>query len=180
MKFIWAILVVCMFNSVAYANDNYPDIKWGTTFDIGAGVHVKSAYVLNKRQKQIVRETYTLTEQKFFKYWDINREECRMNHLTVIVVKSHHELDDREKFPEETAYADKPGEGNNIIFGRYYTYLDKLFIVPVFTKTYFWRANFSHEVVHYLFDECGIKFKNLNEEHLIISDFLEVHRTIFY
>jgi len=180
MRRLWIILALCIFGGTSHAKDNYPNLVWGTTFNINPNVRVKSAKVLTKHQQRIMRDTYTTTEQKFFKYWDIDRNMCRLNPLEVVVVKSHHELNDREKFPDETAYADKPGEGNNIIFGRYYVYLDKLFIIPVLPQKYFWRANFSHEVLHYLFDECGVEFESLEEEHAIISDFLEVHRDVFY
>jgi len=180
MKYLWAAFIMMFISSSGHARDNYPDVEWGSQFFITTNVNVSSVHKLNKRQKKIVKNTYKQTEAKFFQYWDIDREKCRLGPLTIIIVKGHKELDSKKNFPNENTYADKPGEGGDIIFGRYYSYTNKLFIVPVNTGLYYWRANFSHEVVHYLFDECDIKFDSLEKEHVAIDMFLRDHRHLFY
>lgn len=180
-KLIFILLALMMPHSVG-ARDNYDksNIEWKTEFTIDTHVNVKSANLLGAKHIRLIHETYELAETKFLKFWRLEHNECRFKPLEVRIVKSDKELDNKLYFPDEDEYADKPGEGLEIIFGRYYTISNTLYIVPPYISKYYWRKNFVHETLHYFFSECGIQFSSDDEEHKTIESFIIKHKRFFY
>lgn len=182
MKKLWIIVLLgLLISSVGYARDAYtPGKTWETIFKIGSEARITSAKKLTKTQIRIVRQTFNNTKTRFFKYYSVSEEMCRLDPVNIIIVKNYHELDDRRKFPQESVYSDKPGEGNKIVFGRYFTITNNLYIVPVNLEKYYWRRNLAHELTHYFFDECDVEFNDIDEEHEYMYDFLRSNRDVFY
>lgn len=183
MRILLLALFFCfMLPGVSQAKDRYykSGVTWQTSFTIGDNVTVRSAFQLDSREVQIINTVYKRTRKKFFRSWGIKPTQCRLGHLNVRIVRDHFDLDNREFFPEEPVYADLPWEGTEIIFGRYYRKANTIYIVPLKLKKYYWRKNFAHELLHYFFDECGVRFSNIDEEHIIIDDFLFKYRKYFY
>jgi hypothetical protein len=76
--------------------------------------------------------------------------------------------------------ADPPGKGNSVMFGRYYRTSNTLYVIRPDNIRWDWNLAFSHEVLHYLFDECKMHFVNDNQEHKVIYKFLKVHKYLHY
>lgn len=177
---ILALIIPC----VVFAGDNYRNRKtnavWKTEFTINTHVNIKSVNLLGAKHVSLIYKTYELTENKFLKFWRLKHNECKFGPLEVRIVKNHQELDNRTYFPGEDEYADLPGEGTEIIYGRYFRLTNRLYMVPPYVSKYYWRKNFAHELVHYFFDECGIKFVNDTEEHKEINRFILRYKRFFY
>ena len=176
------IMLSLMIPCIVGAKDDYrkANTAWKTEFTVDTHVNVKSANRLGAKHIRLVRETYELAETKFLKFWLLEHDECKFIPLEVRIVESEEELNSRLYFPGEDVYADKPEEGTEIIFGRYYKLTNKLYIVPPYTSQYYWRKNFAHETIHYFFDECGIKFFSGEKEHKVIERFLLKYKRFFY
>ena len=175
------IILCCLFIPVlGYSRDTYVQKKvWGTEFKIGEMAYIKSAYKLDKKQIKIVEKTFNITKERFFKYYSSIEDICRLDPVNIFIVENEKDLDNTKFFPNESVYSNGL-EGNKIVFGRYFVLSNNLYIVPVLLKEYYWRKNFAHELTHYFFDECGIRFKNDDEEHLYVDDFLRDNSDVFY
>jgi len=176
------IIIALILPCSAIARDAYYNAnpKWKTEFNIDTHVRVKSTNKLNQHQTKLVKKTYEIAERKFLKFWNLRHNECRFQPLEIKIVKHHNELDNRIYFPMERTYADKPGEGTEIIYGRYFAFHNALYIVPPYTSKYYWKKNFVHELTHYFFDECGIRFNNIEEEHIAVERFVREYKRFFY
>lgn len=165
-------MFIFIYPNVSLAKDNYfksMNIR-KTEFKINKITTIDSMVILDNNQKQIIKKIFNETKIKFYKYFNISR--CGLGPLKVIIVTSHLELDNRLYFPSENVYADAPGEGNKIIFGRYFRQANTLYIVPPDFKKYYWKDNFAHEPLHYFFDECKMGNRDVDWEHTQIEEFL--------
>ncbi len=168
-------------SSNVYSRDTYtPTRSWKTTFTIGKEAKVKSVNPLTSMQTKVIKQAFRNTKRRFFVHFDVEQDTCRLDPVNIIIVGDNEELDDKNNFPGERVYSDKPGEGTKIVFGRYFTITNNLYIVPVNLQKYYWRQNLAHELTHYLFDECGITFENINEEHEYVDGFLRANQDVFY
>lgn len=182
MKTFLSILIIILFSSIsAEARDEYfrANPKWRSSFNIKENVEVTSVWKLNDRQIKLIKHLYRITKDEFDETFGPFIEKCDTDDLKIRVVKSHHELNNREYFPGESTYADEPHEGNEIIFGRYYRRANTLYIVPPNFSEYYWKENFAHEILHYFFDICNIEFANNNKEHIIVDRFLRENKHLY-
>lgn len=165
----------------ANARDEYhkSGISWNQHITLRPNISVKSVPQLSKYDLQMMRKTYKLTEKLFFEHWYVKPKQCNLGKLKIKVVRNHFDLSNRTYFPDEAQYASVPGEGTSVIFGRYFRLANTLYVVQPDDIKYWWRRDFAHEVLHYLFDECGIKFRNDNVEHKKVKEFLTEHKASF-
>jgi hypothetical protein len=177
---LYLILLIISISNICYARDAYiPKSNWNTVF-VTDTAHIKSTKYLTNFQITIVVNTFEDTEKRFFSYFNIDKKRCRLNIVNIIVVENPHILNNKNIFPNEDVYSDnKPGE-SKIVFGRYFSITNNLYIIPINLKKYYWRSNFAHELLHYFFDECNITFDNINIEHKYIDNFLIDNQDIFY
>jgi len=177
MRFI-LVLMCMMIPTSIFAKDKYvenarPD--WNTDTTINKVVKVKSQISLTKKQIELIRKTYRNAESKFFEYWKIDRRECSSDVVEVRII-TEYELDNRTYFPGEDDYTDASGT----VIGRYFRHSNVLYIVPPYPAKYYWRKDFAHELAHYFYDDCGIKFLSDYNEHIAIREFLNKHKRLFY
>lgn len=174
------IFLIILISNVCYAKDAYiPRSNWKTIF-ITNRAHIKSVKRLTDVQMAIIINTLGNIEERFFSYFDIDKKECQLNTVNIIIVRNHYILSDRNFFPNEDVYSDSKSGGSKIVFGRYFSITNNLYIVPINLKKYYWRSNFAHELLHYFFDECNVIFNNINIEHKDIDNFLIENRDILY
>ena len=175
MKYALFILIM-LISSVAWARDSYIEVghpKWQTVTYLKNDIIVKSIY--KDVNLPLMMSTYGLARSKFFEFTAIDRTKCIQKKLEIRVVNEFI-LNNKSYFPDED-YA----TGRNIVFGRYFGYESVLYIVlPDETETrYYWRSNFAHELVHSLFRDCGISFRDAHEEHEQVDLFLNTYREYF-
>jgi hypothetical protein len=174
----WVILV-SLLTSQAIAADHYniyANNGWKTKFRVNNNLIVKSKYKLPKHKRLLLIKIYKQTEEKFFVFTGINPTSCVME-KGIIHIVSENDLDNQSYFPRERRYS--LPESGLYVLGRYFRYTNNLYIVPPNLSEYYWRKNFSHEVLHYLYDSCKVEFDK-DEEHEQIHKFLSINSMYFY
>jgi hypothetical protein len=178
-KMFYVLLVFMLFTpSTLYAGDYFVQRakpKWKTSFKINRHTNVVSKYRLNKFDIRLMKLVYNQFRRKFYTYMHVDKSLCKNSKLDIRVV-SEKDLDNRFYFSGESTFARK----GNIIFGRYFPRSKVLYIVPPYEEDYFWRANMVHELLHHFYSDCGIKFENVNIEHIHIDKFIKAHSRYFY
>jgi len=178
MKTLYTITIVFFIlqTTTATAGDYFSDKakpKWKTIFTLDSKTTVKSRFKLNDAHKSLVKNVYKKIRRKFFKYMHINKSMCENGKLNIRIV-SESDLDSRAYFTGEDTFA----KSKNIIFGRYFSNSRVLYVVPPYMSEYYWYSNFTHEMLHHLYYDCGIRFLNSDIEHKHIDRFIKAHKTL--
>lgn len=179
MKSIYSIIIIFfMFLNPLYARDFFIEKArpvWKTNLNLNSKVEVKSKFKLKEIHKSLIKEVYEQIYIKFYEYMNINKDMCSNSNLNIRII-SENDLDSRIYFAGESTFA----KNGNIIFGRYFKYSKILYIVPPYERDYYWRSNFAHEMLHYLYYDCNIYFENIDNEHIHIEEFIKTYKRFFY
>jgi len=177
VKFLLALILMLMVPISVNAMDQYykSGVTWGQQITLRQNISVQSISPLSSHDLYVMNKTYKLTKQLFFSYWGLQQDQCCFGHLKIKIVRNHFDLSNYKYFPDELEYADPPGEGGKIIFGRYFRLANTLYVVRPNEIKYYWKRDFAHEILHYLFDECNMKFYNDDAEHQKIYEFFRKH-----
>jgi hypothetical protein len=133
------------------------DINWATQQELPNAV-IKSYTTMSKRALLIIQNELDSVERKFNSYYDID---CHPGPLEIRIIKLSW-LNSSEYF----VWADP----KYLVFGRYFGMRNVIYITPeTFLDTY----TLTHELTHYLYDECNIRFKSEAQEHQKLDDFIK-------
>lgn len=182
MRFLLLVLALMMMVPTSVnARDEYykSGVTWNQQITVKPNIDIQSVPLLSKSDIRTMHRTYKLTKKLFFRYWLVEPNQCSLGRLKIKVVRNHFDLSNRTYFPGEAQYADPPGEGTAVIFGRYFRKANTLYVVQPDEIKYYWKRDFAHEVLHYLFDECEMKFSSDNMEHQRVHEFLQEHKSTF-
>lgn len=181
MNKLWIGLLVLIFSSTAFAY-NHPSFNWKMSENIGNKITLKSTEQLSFFQIQLIKNTFNDVDERFFRYYDVDKITCESGPLDIRVVKDYSILNDKRFFPnlDPDSYANI----NERIFGRYFRDENILYIIAPRPHIYDWRRDFAHELVHYFLDDCGrivhgTRIMDNNEEHRFVDKFLDVFKATF-
>ena len=172
------ILAIMLISSIANADDRYEQnaiSNWKVSVKFSDSVIMRSKIALTSKHLLLFKQTLQNVERSFFEYYDMDRSRCKNEQVRIDVI-TEYELSNRMYFPGEDDYTDKDG----VVLGRYFRHSNSLYIVPPFTKQYYWRRNIAHEMLHYFYDDCMVKFGDNDKEHAEIDRFLNTYNHLFY
>lgn len=133
-------------------------IEWKQELVLLEGVNLKSYTPLSKRQVMRLRLIFLKTSGEFGLRNGL--ESCKGEQLEIRLV-GQKQLNSRKYFH----YIDR----NFIVFGKYYKVSNILYITPESFKD---TIIFEHEILHYMFDDCGPELSP-EEEHEKIESYFD-------
>ena len=137
-------------------------VEWKTDEKI-ENIRIRSSLVLNKQKVEKIEKIYFNSRNIFFN--DFEDTTCNPNSLGRLEIKiiSAEMLRDRRYFRLATSRN----------FGRYFSISNTIYIIHgVFSHPEY----LAHELAHYFYDECGIKFKNIDAEHVRVYKFQDLYK----
>lgn len=166
---VYIFSFISFFCSTLDCKDLYKS-SFKTNFKVDKEVFVSSKFLIS--DTKLIRSTYYEAKKSFFEFWGFSRDQCDLDNLYVYIV-AEKDLINPRYFPGE-----KLAPSGFIIYGRYFREKNKLYIVPPDLSIYYWRKYFAHELAHYFFDDCGIKFPNNYVEHKFLDKFIKYFKLI--
>ena len=165
MKQIILILIV-FFPTVAYGFDNYniSNPQWKTCRQLEEDLMVCSISKLDETELITILNKYNMALKLFHR--EKNWGYCKSEMVRVYLVRSRKELSNMSYFPSELDYDSTTEQ----IRGRFYRHNNTIYVAPYYELR--WGFYFAHELLHHFINECGVPFKNIEEEHEFIDKFL--------
>ncbi len=132
-------------------------IEWPLTVKVSRDLVIRS-YFSNFSKKDVigVARNYARSILNFYAFYGI---ECDLKPLEIRII-SEGKMND----PKHFAYIDP------VIYGRYFRENEHIYLTLEATKN---KKYFAHEMAHYLYDVCNMKFSSSKEEHKEIDKFLK-------
>lgn len=150
------LIIALLINSVLPHKLN-KDIKWVVNKQIIENVIVKSYIPLTNENIQNIKNEINIIKINFNNYY---KTDCHPGYLEIRILKLEW-LNSLEYF----SWVDP----NNIIYGRFYRINNLLYISNEALGN---SKTLQHELLHYLYNECGFKL-NDDQEHQQIEEFLK-------
>lgn len=164
MKNIILVMFICLMPSVVQTSHVLPyKIEWkiDKTLDtVNGGIKLKSSLPLKNWKIEKIRQIYFSAEYLFFHEFE-NIECLDLGPLEIRIVSANI-LRDKKYFE----YA----EPRN--FGRYFESSNTIYII---NEVFEHPEYLAHELAHYFYDECGIKFINDDAEHVKVYRFQDLY-----
>jgi len=173
---VFSIVIIMLLSNVVYGYDAYEDKSnavWNTRTNLSSNVVVKSIDTLTRKQIKLIRDVYDTAVEKFYTHYGVGK--CKVAKLDVRVIYEE-ELNSEIFFPNEYHST----ESGKFIFGRFYRDSNVLYIIHMEQAEYHWKKYFAHELLHYFYNECNIKFRNNKDEHKEMEKFLYKYGNLFY
>ena len=179
MKVLKLIILSLFISSTAYTADFFPrtETAWGDTAKVNNIIEIKSVYRIDNKDLKIIKRVFNITSNAFRQYYKVNINECDLEPLNMFILKSYKELDNKDYFPGEDEYTNPNSQV--VMFGRFFRSTNNLYVMPVNTRDFYWERSFAHELLHYFYDECGMKFFNDINEHAEIDRFLKSYKVLY-
>ena len=155
MKTIFIILTLLISNiSLAQDNTTLAPMNWKYQENIKIGTIRSSLGKLTKSEKHTIISKYNSIKESFFKFED--RMLCIVPPTLDLRIVSDIDINSDKYFD----VLSKPGY---TFFGRYFRDEDVIYITK--EAALYHTALFAHELTHYFYDMCGVKFFSDDLEH---------------
>lgn len=161
MKYILGLIIFLIPLSTNASHILPYKLSWKTTTKL-ENLTIKSTFVLNKWRLEKIKKTFNRSKDIFFNKFE--KLDCNTNQLNDLEVRL---IDSKILRNKDYFYAAGPND-----FGRYFSGFHTLYI----TDDMFDNPEYlAHELAHYFYDKCGVKFKNDIEEHIKVYRFQDFY-----
>lgn len=134
-------------------------IEWNLTVKITNELTIRSYYVNHDREDiDRVIFFYAKSLDKFPEFRNLT---CEIKPLEIRII-----TEQQMNSPEFFTYT----VDDSSIYGRYFKEDQHMYLTTEATHN---KRYFAHEMAHYLFDICGVKFNSLKEEHMAVRKFVK-------
>ena len=157
------VILFLLISSVCFASYEPPrEIQWKTNISV-PNVTIKSTFHLKKREIRKIQIIFDKAKYIFFnKFEKLSCDTNRLNDLEIRVI-SPNILRHKGYF-----YAAGPND-----FGRYFSNPYTIYIID---DMFYNPEYLAHELGHYFYDKCGVKFANDKIEHVKVYQFQDFFR----
>ena len=156
------ISLIMIASSICYASHTLLiDIPWESNVKI-QNMTIKSMFFLRSQKIRQISLIYSYSKHMFFNEFESMCDERNFADLEIRIIR-----------PDILRNTDYFPTANRLDFGRYFSSSNILYIIPdMFNKPEY----LAHELAHYFYDECKIKFLNDKEEHKKVNKFERLYK----
>jgi len=145
-----------------YTNHILPfPVEWKTATYVSNHIRLKSTLKLERPQVKKIKNILGHINYLFFNEFEPDLRCADMGQMEIRIIRLS-TLTNKKYFVAARATN----------FGRYFSITNTLYIVPDMLKNPEWLA---HEMAHYYYDECRVKFKDARNEHLKVYKFQDLY-----
>jgi hypothetical protein len=162
MKSVLLAILICVVPFITQASHTLPQkVEWKTNKILENEIILKSTSQLKEWQVKKIYQTYQNIEYLFFNIFE-NISCNKLDNLEIRIVSSD-VLRDRRYFANASPRN----------FGRYFATSNTIYVIY---EVFDCPDYLAHELAHYFYDECNIKFKDDIAEHIKVYGFQDFYR----